>query len=103
MDGTSIFGLPVVGLTAPALLGIMVLFFMVGRIVPRSTLQDKIKECERWQAAYEVEREARATSNQQTIQLLEFAKTNHSLITAIFTNLEAKQRRSGEPDATPKA
>lgn len=96
-------GIPVVGLTAPALLGVVVLMVLGGLLIPRRYLKDKIEECERWRLAYEVEREARATSNQQSIQLLEFAKTNHSLITAIFQNLEEKSRRSGEPDATRKA
>lgn len=93
-------GIPLVGLTAPALLGVFVLMVFGGYLIPRRYLNDKITECERWRQAYEVEREARATSNKQSIELLEFAKTNHSLITAIFTNLEEKQRRSGEPDAT---
>jgi hypothetical protein len=100
VDGTSIFGLPIVGLTAPALLGIMVLFFMLGRIVPRVTLLDKQRECDRWREAYEVERDARATANRQTIELLEVVKTNHAIITAIFQNIEQRNKKPGDPDAT---
>lgn len=94
-------GIPIVGLTAPALVGIFVLLVFAGLLIPRRQLQDKIRECERWQQAYEVEREARATSNKQTIELLEFAKLNHSLITAIFKNIDDKQRRSGGTDVPP--
>ena len=36
-------GLPLVDLTAPALLGITVLLLLLGRIVPRSSLVDKIR------------------------------------------------------------
>ena len=97
-------GLPIVGLTAPALLGISVLLLLMGKIVPRSTLVDKIKECEQWQQAYEAEREIRVTSDGQTVELLELAKTTNSIIFALFTATTGHTPPSGGADgySTPK-
>jgi len=94
-------GIPLTNLTAPALLGIAILLLLTGRIVPRSTLMDKIKEADRWRAAYEAEREARSTSDDQTAELLELAKTTNSFMSAVFSNVD-KIRRSGESDAHTK-
>jgi len=99
----TIDGVPLIGLTAPALLGIAILAIILGRLIPRWTYMEKVRECERWRQAYEVERDARATSNKQTIELLEVVKTNHTIITAIFKNLDDERRLPGEPNATPKA
>jgi hypothetical protein len=77
-------GVPITGLTAPALLGIAVMMLLLGRIVPRSTFDEKAKEAEHWRLAYEKEREARATSDAQTVELLELAKTTHNLMVAVF-------------------
>lgn len=94
-------GLPLVGLTAPALLGIAILLLLLGRIVPRSTLQDKAAEAERWRQAYETEREARALSNRQTIELLEVTKLTNAIVTAAFGS-EGVLRRQGGSHVGPQ-
>lgn len=81
-------GVPISLLSASALLGLTVLLLLTGRIVPRSTLVDKIDEAERWRQAYEVEREARRISDAQTSELLEVAKTTHAIISAMATTSE---------------
>jgi hypothetical protein len=88
-------GLPIGELTAPALLGITVLLLLLGRIVPRATYQDKAKEAEKWRLAYEAEAKARATSDSQTAELLEVAKTTHKIIVAVF-GAEERTRRAGD-------
>lgn len=88
-------GIPIVGLTAPSLLGVAILLLLTGRLIPRSTWLDKAKEADQWRKAYEAEREARSTSDAQTAELLELAKTTHSFITAVFTNSE-RIRQSGD-------
>lgn len=93
-------GIPIANLTPPVLLGIAVLLMLFGRIVPRSTLQDKIEEAERWRQAYEAEKEARVTSDAQTAELLELAKTTHNVIVAMFSTTE-RMRQSGGADAVP--
>ena len=77
-------GIPILGLSAPALLGIAILLMFTGRLFPRSTVQDLRQERDTWRAAYETEREARAKANQQSIELLEGLKTNHAVIVAMF-------------------
>lgn len=94
-------GIPVVGLTAPALLGIAVLLLLLGRIVPRPTLEDKKQEAADWKAAYEAEREARATADRQTGELLEVSKTTHAITVAMFDVIRQNTRQAGGTDVAP--
>lgn len=91
-------GIPLVGLTAPTLLGIAILLLLTGRIVPRTTLQDKAQEAADWKAAYEKEREARVSSDKQTAELLEVSKTTHSISVAMFDVVRRSLRQSGGAD-----
>lgn len=93
-------GIPVVGLTAPGLLGIFVLLLFAGRIVPRSTLRDKQLEANQWREAYEKEREARASSDAQTVELLEVSKTTHAISVAMFDVI--RQTTGGNQHVVPK-
>ena len=92
--------IPLVGLSAPALLGITVLLLLTGRIVPRSTLRDKAREAEKWRIAYETERQARSLSNSQTIELLEVTKLTNSIVIAAFGQ-EGVIKKQGGPDVPP--
>lgn len=89
-------GIPFADLTAPTILGIMVMFILLGRIVPRQSLLDKMKEAELWRQAYEAERLARATSDAQTKELLEVAKTTNRIVEAAFGGVDRHYRQSGE-------
>lgn len=91
-------GIPIGGLTAPALLGLAILMLFTGKLWTNAAYQEKVAEAERWRLAYESEAKARAESDSQSKELLELGKTTHALITAVFTNSEYI-RRSGEPDA----
>lgn len=93
-------GVPLTNLTPAALVGIGVILMMLGKLVPRSALMDKDAEVERWRKAYEAEREARATSDAQTAELLEVAKTTHNLIVAMFGTAD-RIRESGGTDVVP--
>lgn len=88
-------GLPVVSLTAPTLLLVAVLLIFTGRLIPRPQYREMLAEKERWRHAYEAEREARSTSDSQTAQLLEFAKTNHSVVTAMFESIRDLRESGG--------
>lgn len=90
-------GIPILDLTPAALLGITVVLLLTGRIVPRAILQDKIEEAGQWRTAYEKEREARATADRQTAELLEVSRTTKKLLEAIFLNSE-RFRESGDFD-----
>lgn len=87
-------------LSSSALLGLTVLLLLTGRIVPRSTLRDRIDESERWRSAYEAEREARSLSDAHTVELLEVAKTTQAIILAIAKASETI--RAGGTDAIQK-
>lgn len=91
-------GIPFEKLTAPSLVGLIVVLILLGWLVPRRTLQDKQDEAERWRQAYETERQARSEADAQTAELLEVARTTHALIQAIFSNSE-QMRREREVDA----
>lgn len=77
-------GIPLLGLSSPVLLGFAILLLLTGRLVPRLTYRDKAEEAERWRQAYETEREARALSNKQTIELLEVTRLTNDIVTAAF-------------------
>jgi hypothetical protein len=81
-------GISLIGLTPAGLLLIVVLMVITGRLVPRYVYQQKADEADRWRAAYEVERTARATSEAQTRELLEMAKTSEKFFSAVFESSE---------------
>jgi hypothetical protein len=70
-------------LTPSVLLGICVLLMFLGRLVPRSSLQDKINEAEKWRLAYEIERTAHECADAQTTKLLELANITHNLVVSL--------------------
>lgn len=90
--------IPLVGLTAPALLGIAVLLLLTGRIVPRSALTDRDKEIERWKSAYETEREARIISDNQTAKLLIAVETNRDVLFALLKVIKPTADSGGSSD-----
>lgn len=97
-------GLSVANLTPAVLLGIAVLLIFLGRLIPFPMFRDKSAECERWHKAYEAERDARIISDAQTVELLELAKTTHSILVAMFGTV-GPMRQSGGADVlvpTPK-
>lgn len=81
-------GIPIIDLGPPVIVSVTVLMLLTGRIIPRSTFVDKTQECDRWRQAYEAEREARAATDRQTVELLEVAKTTHDVIVAMFQGSE---------------
>lgn len=93
-------GIPVKDLTAPTLLGIAILMVLLGLLVPRYLYNEKKIEAEKWRLAYEAERQARSTSDAQTAQLLELAKTTHNVLVAL-AGTSGRLMRSGGADAIP--
>ena len=85
-------GIPLLDLTPSVLLGIVVLFVILGRLVPRATLVDKAAEAERWRLAYEAERQARTLADAQTTELLEVAKATHGILDAIVNEADTAPR-----------
>lgn len=84
-------GFSIVGLTPTGLLLVTVLMILTGRLVPRATHQQTLKERDQWRAAYEVSELARSTQEAQIRDLLEVAKTSTTVLTALHEYSETKQ------------
>jgi hypothetical protein len=104
-DHLMLDGIPVANLTPPVLLAITVLLVLLGILVPRRVLNDQIKATDKWQKAYEVEREARIRADAQTTQLLELAKTTNTIVVAAFGTSVSYRQSGGEANvvSAPKS
>ena|SRR5690349_14282354 len=91
-------GIPLVGLTAPALLSIVVLMIFTGLLIPWRTFKAKERESEQWRKAFETEREARQTSDKQTSQLIDAHQVTHQVLKALLTNSEKLLQQRGSDD-----
>jgi hypothetical protein len=87
---------PVEKLSAPVLVGLIVLMILLRWLVPRATYKEKCQEAENWRQAYEAERDARAKSDAQTTELLELAKTTHNVLVSWFGTSTGLERTGGE-------
>lgn len=94
--------IPLDGLSAPAMLGVLIMMLFTGKLWTNSAYQEKKEEADRWRLAYEAEREARQTSDSQTVELLEVTKTTQGFIEAVLRNSETI-RKSGVSDDISKA
>ena len=90
---------PLVELTPAALLGVAILFLLMGKLVPKAIVDDKNREIDQWRDAYEKEREARTLADKQTAELLEVTRTTKQLIEAMFRSSETI-RQSGDADVS---
>ncbi len=88
--------------SAEGLLALGFVLLMFGKLVPRVHLEDKDKEVDRWREAYLTEREARLSSDKQTTELLEVAKTTQELIQGVYVT-SRQIKRSGDQDASPSS
>lgn len=84
-------GVPLGDLTAPGLLLVAVLLVFLGWLIPKNVYKEKKEEAERWQKAYETEREARAIADAHTRELLENSKTTLKVLTALAATFGAPE------------
>lgn len=68
-------GIPLGDLSAPAILTIVFLAVISGRLVPRKVLEDVIKERDAWREAQQKSEEARHADFEQKLELMEVART----------------------------
>jgi hypothetical protein len=78
-----LWGVPLIALTTPTLLGIAILMVLTGRLVPRSTYDDKAEEANKWQAAHKVSEEARLSQTRQMDAVMEVGETVKNVLTAL--------------------
>ncbi|MFD7867302.1 hypothetical protein [Streptomyces sp. NPDC059783] len=68
---------------AVALLVLVVLMVLTGRLVPRRTYDDLLKERDTWQAAHRESEAARTSEREQTQELLELSRTSAHALQAL--------------------
>ena len=87
------WGIPLTGLTAPALLGLAIFLILRGYLVPRSTYDDLKDDRDQWREAHRVSEEARLTQVRQLDAVLEVGETVKNVMTALD-----HVRREGHPE-----
>jgi len=75
--------LPVGGVSASAILAIVVLMIFRGALVPRRTHEEARTDRDTWKQAWEASEEARRVQAAQLGELLELAKTTDQFIRAL--------------------
>ncbi|MGW1468540.1 hypothetical protein ACWCPT_29860 [Streptomyces sp. NPDC002308] len=68
---------------AVALLTLVVLMVLTGRLVPRKTYDDLLKERDTWREAHTVSEKARTAERAQTQELLELSRTSAHALQAL--------------------
>lgn len=99
---SDIIGLPVEVWAPSGLLTVAILLLLFGKLWTNAAYQQKVRECEKWEKAYERSEGARALSDAQTSQLLEQAKTTHSMVVAMNAVL-VDRPSGGTPHVVPLA
>lgn len=80
---TEFGGLPIGSLGAGGILTIVILLVLLGRLVPRRTLEDTIADRDQWREAHKTSEEARIELQQQVGELLELSRVTSTFIQAI--------------------
>lgn len=84
-------GIPMADLGPAFLAGLAVLLVLVGRLVPRKSVDDALAQADKWERAHEVSEQARSVQAQQIDKLLESAETQTRLLESLR---EAANRRT---------
>jgi hypothetical protein len=80
---SEVFGINPGDAGAVALLVLVVLLILNGRLIPRRTHEDVLADRERWRQAYLQSEAARQLEHEQTGELLEMAKLGGHILTAL--------------------
>lgn len=62
---------------------VFVVLLMSGRIIPRRTYDDVVRDRDEWRAAHQISESARAEGVRQTQELLEHARTTDAFIRSL--------------------
>ena len=96
-------GIPIVGLTAPTLLGVAILLILLGKLVPKPTHDQALEEARRWREAYEIERQSRQEAVDGMRELVEVAQTTHNVTAAMFDMVREHVRQTGGTSNVPSS
>jgi hypothetical protein len=80
---SEVFGVNPTDAGAVALLTLVVLFILTGKLVPRKTHEDALTDRDNWRAAYLESEKARQVEHEQTGELLEMARLSGNILTAL--------------------
>ncbi|WP_405461715.1 hypothetical protein OG786_29580 [Streptomyces sp. NBC_00101] len=78
-----VFGVAPTDAGAVALLTLVVLFILTGRLVPRKTHEDALKNCDNWRTAFLESEALRKVEHEQTGELLEMARLGGHILAAL--------------------
>jgi hypothetical protein len=87
---SEIFGIQASDAGLGALVTLVILFILTGRLIPRRTHEDVLTDRDNWRQAYLESEKARRLEHDQTEDLLEMAKLGGHILTAL--------PRPGKPD-----
>jgi hypothetical protein len=80
---SEVFGVNPTDAGAVALLVVVVLLILTGRLIPRRTHEDALADRDNWRQAYLQSEAARQVEHEQTGELLEMARISEHIITAL--------------------
>ncbi|WP_045562971.1 hypothetical protein [Streptomyces sp. FxanaA7] len=80
---TEVFGINPLDAGAAALLTLVVLLILTGRLIPRRTHEDVLADRDNWRSAYLESEAARRLEHEQTGELLEMARLGGNILTAL--------------------
>jgi len=80
---SEIFGIDPVQGGAAALLALVILLILTGRLIPRRTHEDVIADRDNWRSAFLQSEAARKQEHDQTEELLELARLGGHILTAL--------------------
>lgn len=89
-------GLPAGSIGAGGLLTIVILMVLMGKLVPRRTLDDALRDRDDWRQAHKVSEAGRIELQQQVGELLELSRTTSTFIQAIPLGvLKSREEENG--------
>jgi hypothetical protein len=80
---SEVFGVDPGGAGLGALLSLVVLLILTGRLIPRRTHEDAIADRDNWRSAFLESEAARKVEHEQVEELLELAKLGGHILTAL--------------------
>ena len=80
---SELFGIDPVQGGAAALLALVILLILTGRLIPRRTHEDVLADRDNWRSAFLQSEAARRVEHDQTEELLEMAKLSGHILTAL--------------------
>jgi hypothetical protein len=80
---SEIFGIQASDAGLGALLTLVILLILTGRLVPRRTHEDTLADRDNWRQAYLESEKARKVEHEQTGELLEMARLGGHILTAL--------------------